>query len=312
MPLAPTVLALGGNALIRPGEQGSVAEQAARVFEVSRTLAELVAEGPLVITHGNGPQVGRHLLRSDLLRDRVPPTSLELAVASTQAEIGWMIQQALEDRLRGEGSSTPVLVLVTRVLVAADDPAFLAPTKYVGAFYEEAAALDLASQHGWRVRADGDRGWRRVVPSPRPLAIPEAEAIGRLCAQGAVVIACGGGGIPIVDLGDRRAGVEAVVDKDLASALLATQIKARRLIVLTGVDRVWQGFGGPQPRALDRISAGALRRLLQAGEFPAGSMGPKIEAALDFLDQGGEEVLITSPESLDAALRGEDGTWVHA
>lgn len=311
-PSPVTVLALGGNALIRPGEEGSVAEQATRVFEVARSLATLVRQGPLVITHGNGPQVGRHLLRSDLLRERVPPTSLELAVAATQGEIGWMIQQALEDRLRAEGDSRPVLALLTRVVVSAEDPAFLVPTKFVGAFYDEETALDLASQYGWRVRADGDRGWRRVVPSPAPLHIPEAPTIASLSASGAVVIACGGGGIPIVDLGDRQAGVEAVVDKDLASALLARQIRAKRLIVLTGVDRVWQGFGTKRARALDRIDAASLGQLLADGEFPAGSMGPKIQSALEFLAAGGEEVLITSPEALDAALRGEDGTWIHA
>ncbi|MCK6507623.1 carbamate kinase [Myxococcota bacterium] len=308
----PVVVALGGNALIRPGEEGTAAEQAARVAEVAGPLADLAAAGPLVITHGNGPQVGRHLLRSDLLRDRVPPTTLELAVAATQAEIGWMIQQAVDDELRRRGQPRPVVTLVTRVRVDPADPAFLDPTKYVGRFYDEGQAKALAAELGWRVRRDGDRGWRRVVSSPQPQEVLEAEVVRTLTGSGAVVIACGGGGVPVVDLGDRLAGVEAVIDKDLASALLATQLGAGRLIVLTAVDRVWQGFGTPQGRPLETVAAATLRALLAAGEFPAGSMGPKIEAALGFLDRGGQEVLITSPEALHAAIQGKDGTHVHA
>ena len=308
----PVVVALGGNALIRPGEEGTAAEQAARVAEVAGPLADLAMQGPLVVTHGNGPQVGRHLLRSDLLRDRVPPTTLELAVAATQAEIGWMIQQAVDDELRRRGQPRPVVALVTRVRVDAADPAFLDPTKYVGRFYDEGQAKALAAELGWRVRRDGDRGWRRVVASPQPQEVLEAEVVRMLTTHGAVVIACGGGGVPVVDLGDRLAGVEAVIDKDLASALLATQLGTQRLIVLTAVDRVWQGFGTPQGRPLERVSALDLRQLLARGEFPAGSMGPKIEASLGFLDRGGQEVLITSPEALQAAIHGQDGTHVHA
>lgn len=308
----PTVLALGGNALIRPGEQGSPAEQAVRVQEVAPALVDLALREPLVLTHGNGPQVGRLLLRSDLLREQVPPTTLDLAVAATQGEIGWMLMLALQDELRQRGSNLPVVGLLTRVQVDLADPDFQSPSKFVGAFYDEATALDLAATYGWRVRPDGDRGWRRVVPSPAPLAIPEAASIRQLSDQGALVIACGGGGVPFVDLGDRRAAVEAVVDKDLASALLACQLRARRLVILTGVDKVWRDFGKPGAHPIERIGREPMGALLREGQFPPGSMGPKIEAALRFLDQGGEEVLITSPEALPLALEGREGTRIHA
>lgn len=296
--------------MIRPGEIGTAAEQAERVCEVAAPLADLAEQGPLVITHGNGPQVGRHLLRSDLLVDTVPPTTLELAVAATQGELGWLIQQAVDDELRRRSHRRPVAALVTRVRVAADDPAFMEPSKFVGRFYDEETAVRQAAALGWRVRKDGDRGWRRVVASPEPIEVLEAGLVASLCALGAVVIACGGGGVPVVDLGDRLAGVEAVIDKDRASALLATQLGARRLVILTAVDQVWCGFGTPRAHAVDRVSVAQLSAWLQAGEFPAGSMGPKIEAAIGFLERGGEEVLITSPEALPAALSGRHGTLV--
>ncbi|MCB9777982.1 MAG: carbamate kinase [Alphaproteobacteria bacterium] len=306
----PVVVALGGNALIRPGEQGTPGEQAARIAEVAETLVALAGPGGLVLTHGNGPQVGRHLLRSDLVRDQVPPTSLELAVAATQGEIGWMVVQALEHVLRRQGDARTVVALMTRTRVALDDPAFQDPRKFVGRFYTEAQAMDLVADLGWRVRQDGDRGWRRVVPSPRPLEILEAPTIASLAATGALVVGCGGGGVPVVDVHGHRAGAEAVVDKDLATALLAGQLGARRMVVLTGVDTIWKGFGTPAAAPLHDTDAPQLQALLDAGEFPAGSMGPKVEAALAFLAAGGEEVLVTSPEALPDALAGRTGTRI--
>jgi len=308
---APVVVALGGNALIRPGEEGTAAQQQERVAEVALPLAALAAKAPLVLSHGNGPQVGRHLLRSDLLLDRVPPTTLELAVAATQGELGYTIAHAVDEALRRMGCPRPVVALVTRVRVDPQDPAFRDPTKFVGAFYDAVTAHAQAAALGWRVRPDGDRGWRRVVPSPQPLEVLEVPAIAALLASGSVVVACGGGGVPVVEVDGHRVGAEAVIDKDRATALLATQLGARRLVILTGVDQVWAGFGRPGGRPLGQVRAAELAELRDRGEFPAGSMGPKIEATLRFLEAGGEEVLITSPEGLTAALRGEGGTHVR-
>ena len=305
------VVALGGNALIRPGEEGTAAQQQERVAEVAAPLARLAAQAAMVLTHGNGPQVGRHLLRSDLLLDRVPPTTLELAVAATQGELGFTIAHAVEEALRNQDAARAVVALVTRVRVDPQDPAFRAPSKFVGAFYDAVTAHTHAAALGWRVRPDGDRGWRRVVPSPQPLEVLEAPVIRDLLARGVVVVACGGGGVPVVDVAGHRVGAEAVIDKDRATALLATQLGARRLVILTGVDQVWVGFGRPDGRPLAVVQASELAALRDQGEFPAGSMGPKVEATLRFLAGGGQEVLITSPEGLTGALHGRGGTWVR-
>ncbi len=306
----PLVVALGGNALIRPGEAGTPVQQAERVAEVAPALLSLAGPAGLVITHGNGPQVGRHLLRSDLLKLQIPPTTVELAVAATQAEIGLMIVQALANAQHDRAAPLDVLALLTRVLVSADDPAFQSPTKFVGGFMDAETAQVQAAELGWQVRRDGDRGWRRVVPSPRPQRVLEADQIAALCRQGIIVVACGGGGVPVVQAHGQFAGVEAVVDKDRASAVLALELGAPRMIILTAVAQVWRDYGTPAAQALGRIHASELRSLWSAGQFPAGSMGPKIEAALAFLDGGGGSVLITSPEHLPQALRGEGGTLV--
>jgi len=302
------VVALGGNALIRPGETGSVPEQYARVREVAAGIAGLIAGNPgirIVVSHGNGPQVGRVLLRSDLCADSVPTVPLDAAVAATQGGIGIMLQRALSASLK-----QPVVTLLTQTLVDGADPDFAAPSKYIGRFYTEAEARKKATELGWRIKEDKGRGWRRVVPSPEPLSIIEIPAIRALLDAEIMVVAGGGGGVPVVDLNDQLVGVEAVVDKDRASALLANLLGAEQLIILTGVDEVMVDFATPKQRSLRAVSARTVRGFLEAGQFPAGSMGPKVEAALAFLTAGGGEVLITSPERLPEALDGICGTRI--
>lgn len=311
MSTGPLVVALGGNALIRPGDRGGHPQQALRVREVAPALLGLHAPGGLVLTHGNGPQVGWQLLRSDLAQGQVPPEPIDAAVAATQGEIGLLLQQALGQLGRRSTPPRPAVTLLTQALVDREDPAFSDPTKFIGAFYNASEARQRASELGWRVKRDGIRGWRRVVPSPRPLRIVEAELVARLAAEGVVVIACGGGGVPVVEAHGALVGVEAVVDKDRSTALLARSIGASRMVILTAVDRVMVGFGTPDARPLDEITAEELRAHHAAGEFPAGSMGPKVEAALGFLEGGGQEVVITSPEALPRLEHGGPATRIR-
>lgn len=313
------VIALGGNAVIREGEKGTVAEQFTHVTETAARLARVVQAGyrRILVTHGNGPQVGAILLRSELAAASVPPSPLDACVAESQGGMGYMIQQCLADQLRRAGVRRPVTTVITQVVVAADDPAFAHPTKPVGRFYTEAEAQALMAERGWRMKEDAGRGWRRVVPSPVPLEIVEVDVIRRLIDSGTVVIAVGGGGVPVVRRPDRSlAGVEGVIDKDLATALAARQIGAHTLVILTGVPKVYLHFGTDRAQALDRVRADELRPYLSNGHFPAGSMGPKIAAALEFLKplpvgaQDGREVIITLPEAIEEALAGRAGTHV--
>jgi carbamate kinase len=296
-----TVVALGGNALMRPGERGTAAEQLANLRRAVTALQPLLAEPGLVITHGNGPQVGNELLRQERAAEEAPPLPLWLAVAQTQAEIGALITAELRPAL-GERQTA---CLLTHVRVAADDPAFDRPTKPIGPFYSAERAERLERDRGWALVADANRGHRRVVPSPTPLEIVELAAIRQLAGSGTVTIACGGGGIPVVRRGGRLSGVDAVIDKDRASALLARELEADRLIILTEVPAVYRSFGEEDQeeiRELSRSDAGAL--LPQLAE---GSMRPKIDSALGFAG----ETLITNIDSLEGALAGEAGTRVR-
>jgi carbamate kinase len=310
------VVAVGGNALLEGGGPATIAEQ----FDAARRLApricRLVEEGwRIVLTHGNGPQVGFIMRRSDLVADiepDLPQLDLDMAVADSQGSLGYILGATLLSELRAAGLDRQVVAMLTHTVVDPDDPAFGAPTKPIGSFYEEAVARRLAEANGWVVAEDSGRGYRRLVASPRPVRIVEQDAIETLVDAGFLVVAAGGGGIPVVERPDGRLeGVEAVIDKDFASALLARSIGADLLCITTGVDRVAINFGRPDQRALDVVSVDEARRHLADGQFPAGSMGPKIEAALAFLDAGGAEVLITSPERLADALEGTAGTRIQ-
>jgi carbamate kinase len=285
-----SVVALGGNALMRPGERGTATEQLANLRRAVAALDPLLAEPGLVITHGNGPQVGNELLRQERAADEAPPLPLWLAVAQTQAEIGALIAAELRPAI----GSRDVACVLTHVRVAPDDPAFDRPTKPIGPFYSDAQAEPLQRDRGWTMIADAGRGHRRVVPSPLPLEVVELDAVRALIDAGAIAIACGGGGIPVVRRGDRLTGVDAVIDKDRASALLAKDLGADRLVILTEVRAVYRHFGTERQEEIRELTLDEAAELLP--ELAEGSMRPKVEAALAF----GRETLITSFEGLEA------------
>jgi carbamate kinase len=293
------VVALGGNAL----GGGTAAEQLAVLRETCAAIAPLVREGEVVITHGNGPQVGNELLRQERAADEVPPLPLYLAVAQTQAEIGAMIETELAGAVERS-----VACLLTHVHVAADDEAFSRPTKPIGPFYSEEQAHALEQERGWQLVEDAGRGYRRVVPSPRPLEIAELGSIRALLGAGVIVVACGGGGIPVVSRNGYLKGVDAVIDKDRASALLAERLSAERLVILTEVPCVYRHYRKSNQEPVRELSAAKAEELLP--ELPEGSMRPKLEAAVEFARAGGE-TLITSSAALSEALRGESGTLIH-
>ena len=290
---------------MRPGERGTAAEQRANLREACAALRPLLGEQQLVVTHGNGPQVGNELLRQERAAAEAPPLPLYLAVAQTQAEIGALIESEL-----APVAGRPVACLLTHVLVAEDDPAFEEPTKPIGPFYDEAKARELEAERGWKVVHDAGRGWRRVVPSPAPLEVVELDAIRSLLASGTIVVACGGGGIPATRRGEHLAGIDAVIDKDRASSLLARGLDADRLVILTEVPAVYSGFGTDRQEELRELSAHDAAALVP--ELAAGSMRPKVEASVEFVRATGREALITSPAALGDALEGRSGTRIHA
>jgi carbamate kinase len=298
-----TVVALGGNALIRRGDRGTAAEQAARLREAAQSLAPFFAEPRLVITHGNGPQVGNELLRQERAADEVPPLPLYLAVAQTQAEIGSLIEAEL-----APVAQRPIACLLTHVVVAEDDPAFDRPTKPIGPFYSTEQARALERERGWTLVEEHGRGWRRAVPSPVPLEVVEVAQVRALLDAGTLPVACGGGGIPVVKRNGRIQGVEAVIDKDRASALLAAAIGAERLVILTDVGALKKGFGTAGEEEVRELTADDAEALLP--ELAEGSMRPKIEAAIAVARTGGE-TLITALDRVEDALAGRAGTRVR-
>lgn len=308
------VVALGGNSIIPAGKKGTIGEQFAVTRQSMLGVARLIRKGArVVITHGNGPVVGNILLRNELARHVVPAMPLGICVADSIGGMGYMIQQCLHNMLAKLCIEKEVVTVVTQVVVDKNDPAFHKPTKPIGPFYTAEEAEARRREEGWEMVEDAGRGYRRVVPSPRPMDIVEWATISTLVQAGVVVIAVGGGGCPVYRVpGGWLEGVEAVVDKDLASAVLATRIGADRFIIITAVPKVYRAFGTPHQEPLTRLAAREAEALLAAGEFPPGSMGPKIEAALQFLRQGGKEVIITSPELVDQALDPQVGTHIVA
>jgi len=305
------LIAVGGNSLIRAGEKGTIAEQLANTRRTAEAVVSIIRAGfRVVLTHGNGPQVGAALLRSERAADQVYTHPLDVCDAATQGEIGYMLQQSLVGALADQGMRTPVATLLTQVIVAPDDPAMEHPTKPIGPFYSRRDAEHRRDTLGWSIVEDAARGWRRVVPSPEPLEIVEEPSIRALIETGALVVAVGGGGVPVMRAGRGLRGVEAVIDKDRASALLAARLGVDVFIISTEADRVYLHYKKPGQRPLDRVSASEMAGHYAAGHFPPGNMGPKIESALRFLRDGGREVIITSYERLFDAVRGEAGTHI--
>jgi carbamate kinase len=300
-----TVIALGGNALSRPGDRGTAADQLRNLREALPSLAPLLEDPRVVVTHGNGPQAGRMLRRHERAADEVPPHPLWLVVAETQAEIGALIESELRPLV-----DRPIACVLTHVVVDGDDPAFEAPTKPIGAFFSEAEAEALRRDRGWTMVADAGRGYRRAVASPAPREIVELDAIRTLLDARAVAIACGGGGIPVVRRDGRLRGIDAVIDKDRASAVLATALGAERLVILTDVDALYRGFGTDREERVEALSPDEAEAILP--ELAAGSMRPKVEAAVAFVCATGGEATITSAATLEDALAGEAGTRIAA
>ncbi|MCE1196365.1 carbamate kinase [bacterium] len=307
------VVALGGNAIIEEGTEGTITQQFANTRKSLAAIVGMIADGhKVVLTHGNGPQVGVHLIQNEAASAQVPPSPLGVIVADTQGSMGYMIAQSLANTMRLKGISKDVVTVITQVEVDPADPSMLNPTKYVGPFYKAEQVEKLRSR-GWIIKEDPGRGFRRVVPSPIPLDVVEKETIKDLIDDGKIVIAVGGGGIPVYREADGRLeGVDAVIDKDRASALLANLIEADELIILTGVDKVAINFKKPDQKVFDRLTVAECERYLAEGQFPKGSMGPKIEAACDFVRRGGARVIITSLENATAAVEGRAGTVVVA
>jgi len=308
------VIAIGGNSLIKDAQHMTVPDQYAAIVETARHITDLLERGyRIVITHGNGPQVGFILLRSERSRGLLHQIPLDSIVADTQGALGYQIQQALQNEFRRRGLKKSVASIVTQTLVDRNDPAFAKPSKPIGQFYTHAEAEDRMHVEKWVMVEDAGRGWRRVVASPKPIRIIESEVVKHLVMDGYVVIAVGGGGIPVAaDEGGILTGVAAVIDKDLASAVLAGAISADLLVISTAVEKVCLDFGKPSQRALDSMTAAQARQYITEGHFHPGSMLPKVQACLQFLEAGGHEALITCPEALPAALAGKTGTRIVA
>jgi len=307
------LVTLGGNAILPARGTGTFEEQCSVTRATMQPIAQLIRDGAeVVLSHGNGPIVGNILIRNEAARDQIPPMPLDVCGADSQGGIGYMMQQLLQNELRRAGvPERPVVTVVTQVVVDERDPAFRRPTKPIGPFYAQDRARLLAKEKGWTIVEDAGRGYRRVVPSPKPLEVVEIAAIRQIVEDGGVVIAAGGGGIPVSRQWDGSLhGVEAVIDKDLASSLLARLLGCQTLVIVTGVDRVALRYGKPDQRDLERATPDELQGWMEEGHFPAGSMGPKIQAAIEFVRGGGREVVITSPERLTEALERKTGTLV--
>jgi carbamate kinase len=305
------VIALGGNALLRRGQEDSYENVFASARGAAEKIADIAAAGwEVVVTHGNGPQVGRILLQQEAARGWVHPMPLDVCGAESQGQIGYLLQVTIGDVFFERGMQRPVATVLSLTRVRPDDPAFADPTKPIGPFYEEEEAKKLVAERGYVMKPDPHGGWRRVVPSPDPYSIVEAPVIRQLVADGVIVIASGGGGVPVIDNGPRLTPREGVVDKDLAAAILARDVEAPTLLILTDVEHVQRGFGTDHAEPIERMSAAEARSLLRASEFAAGSMGPKVEAAVRFLENGGRRAVIGDLGRAPDALDGRTGTTI--
>ena len=308
-----TVIALGGNAILQPGQQGTFAEQMKNVETTCQQLAQMVESGKykIIVTHGNGPQVGNILLQNETAKDVAATMPLYVCGAESQGLIGYMMQQTLHNLLVDKGKGgIPIATVVTQVVVDKNDQAFQNPTKPVGPFYSEEEAKKLESEKGYHIKEDAGRGWRRVVPSPDPIEIFEKEAVRQLVDARSIVIASGGGGIPVLKEGEKLVGVDAVIDKDLAGERLAVDVEAKIFLVLTDVDQVKLNYKTPQEKGLSHITVEEAKRYLAEGHFAKGSMEPKVRAAIRFIEAGGERAVITSLDKAVAALDGKAGTTI--
>jgi carbamate kinase len=304
------VVALGGNAILQPGQVGTFEEQLFNIDGAMRRIAALAADGwRVVLTHGNGPQVGNLLIQNALAAGTVAPMPMDVCGAMSQGQIGYLAAQTLANHLRKRKLEAPVVCVVTQVAVDAKDPAFAHPSKPVGPFYSEAEAKKMMLEEGTAMKEDAGRGWRRVVPSPEPREIVELEAVRELVENGCLVVCSGGGGVPVVRGRGALSGIDAVIDKDLAAALLAKQLGAQALLILTDVPRAYVHYGTPEQQALGTVTASQMRAYAAQGHFKAGSMGPKVEACLRFVDAGGESVIASLTE-VGPALAGRAGTHI--
>jgi carbamate kinase len=304
------VVAIGGNAVNRPGEKPTAENMLSAIEEAMGYLVDMLDEYDIVITHGNGPQVGNILIQQEMAKEVIPPFPIDVNDAQTQGSLGYMIVQALRNQLAERGLNREVAALITQIVVDKNDEAFKKPSKPVGPFYTEEEARKLMMEKGWIMKEDSGRGWRRVVPSPKPLDIVEKEIIQMLLRNDVIVVAAGGGGIPVVRENGKLKGIEAVIDKDRASALLAIEINADELIILTGVEKVALNYGKPNQTFVDTLIVDDAMKYLKEGHFPAGSMGPKIEAAIDFVSATNKTCLITDMRKLKEALSGKTGTRI--
>ena len=304
------IVAMGGHAFMLPGEKGTIDEHQLNAAQISAQLMHFIDRNyNLVITHGNGPQVGNLLLMTELTGTQLPPFPLDVLVAQTEGSLGYIMQQALLNDLAKSKRDQRVVTVVSQVLVKQDDPAFQRPTKPIGPFLSKEEAEKRQQQLGWKIIDDSGRGWRRVVPSPIPHEVVQYRVILDSVLAGHIVIACGGGGIPVIQKRDGSfQGIEAVIDKDLTSAVLGSQVKADLLVILTEVPNAYLNYGKPDQRSLGAVTVSEMEQYLKEGHFPEGSMGPKVRAIISFLTHGGKRGLITSPHKLSDALEGRAGT----
>jgi len=310
------LVALGGNTLVRPEDEGTAEQQFEIMEKTCEKLSKMIEQGyDLVLTHGNGPQVGNILLQNEIAADSVPAMPLDICGAQSQGQIGYMFQQTLKNKLKEIGIERNISSIVTQVEVDEDDPAFDEPSKFVGPTYSEDEAEEIKKDKDWSLKRTARGKYRRVVPSPKPLSIVESEVIEDLVFSGEeshIVISAGGGGVPVLKEEDRLIGVEGVIDKDRASAVLANDIDEDFLIMLTNVEHVYLNFNEEDQKVIESMNIEEAKRYLDEGHFPAGSMGPKIEASIDFLEKGGEKALITNPENLLDALDQSSGTYIYS